>query len=41
EIIEQLNDDYRNDPAMAQAIGALELAQKAAGSAGELDAARA
>ena len=40
EIIEQLNDDYRNDPAMAQAIGALELAQKAAGSAGELDAAR-
>jgi putative thioredoxin len=41
EIIEQLNGDYRNDPAMAQAIGALELAQKAAGSAGELDAARA
>ncbi len=41
EIIEQLNDDYCNDPAMAQAIGALELAQKAAGSAGELDAARA
>ena len=41
EIIEQLNDDYRNDPAMAQAIGALELAQKAAGSAGELGAARA
>jgi putative thioredoxin len=41
EIIEQLNDDYRDDPAMAQAIGALELAQKAAGSAGDLDAARA
>lgn len=41
EIIEQLNDDYRDDPAMVQAIGALELAQKAAGSAGDLDAARA
>ena len=41
EIIEQLNDDYRNDPAMTQAIGAMELAKKAAGSAGELDAARA
>ena len=41
EIIEQLNDDYRDGPAMAQAIGALELAQKAAGSAGDLDAARA
>lgn len=41
EIIEQLNDDYLEDAAMKQAIGALDLAQKAAGSAGELDTARA
>ncbi|MGC6497679.1 MAG: tetratricopeptide repeat protein [Candidatus Puniceispirillaceae bacterium] len=41
EIVEQLNDEFREDAAMKQAIGALELAQKAAGAAGELDSARA
>ena len=41
EIIGQLNDEFLEDAAMKQAIGALELAQKAAGAAGELDSARA
>jgi putative thioredoxin len=41
EIIDQLNDDYLNDPAMKTAIVAVDLAEKAASSAGDLDAARA
>lgn len=41
EVIEQLNDSFREDPAMASAIAAVELAEKASESAGELDAARA
>jgi putative thioredoxin len=41
EIIDQLNDEYLNDPAMKTAIAAVELAEKAASSAGDLDAARA
>ncbi|MEX0503366.1 tetratricopeptide repeat protein [Alphaproteobacteria bacterium LSUCC0719] len=41
EIIDQLNDDYLNDPAMKTAIAAVDLAEKAASSAGDLDAARA
>ena len=41
EIIDQLNDEYLNDPAMKTAIAAVELAEKAAASAGDLDAARA
>ncbi len=41
EVIEQLNDDYLNDPAMKTAIAAVDLAEKAASSAGDLDAARA
>jgi putative thioredoxin len=40
EIIDQLNDEYLNDPAMKTAIAAVELAEKAASSAGELDVAR-
>ncbi|MCH1474947.1 MAG: co-chaperone YbbN [Alphaproteobacteria bacterium] len=41
EVIDQLNDDYRQDPAMQSAIAAVELAEKASESAGELDAAKA
>jgi len=41
EVIDQLNDTFREDPAMASAIAAVELAEKASESAGELDAARA
>ena len=41
EVIDQLNDEYRDDPAMASAIAAVELAEKASESAGELEAARA
>ena len=41
EVIDQLNDEYRDDPAMASAIAAVELAEKASESAGELGAARA
>ena len=41
EVIDQLNDDYREDPAMQSAIAAVELAEKASESAGELDAAKA
>ncbi len=41
EVIDQLNDDYLNDPAMKTAIAAVELAEKAASSAGELDVAQA
>lgn len=41
EVIDQLNEDYLNDPAMKTAIAAVELAEKAASSAGELDAVRA
>ena len=41
EVIDQLNDDYRNDPAMQSAIAAVELAEKASESAGELDSAKA
>jgi putative thioredoxin len=41
EVIDQLNEDYLNDPAMKTAIAAVELAEKAASSAGELDVARA
>ena len=41
EVIDQLNEDYLNDPAMKTAIAAVELAEKAASSAGELDAAHA
>jgi len=41
EVIDQLNDDYLNDPAMKTAIAAVDLAEKAASSAGDLDAARA
>ena len=41
EVIEQLNDEYCDDPAMASAIAAVELAEKASESAGELGAARA
>ena len=40
EVIDQLNDEYREDPAMASAIAAVELAEKASESAGELGAAR-
>ena len=40
EIIDQLNDEYLNDPAMKTSIAAVELAEKAASSAGELDVAR-
>ena len=41
EVIDQLNDEYLNDPAMKTAIAAVDLAEKAASSAGELDSARA
>ena len=41
EVIDQLNDEYLNDPAMKTAIAAVELAEKAASSAGELDTAKA
>ena len=41
EVIDQLNDEYRDDPAMASAIAAVELAEKASESAGGLGAARA
>ena len=41
EVIDQLNEDYLNDPAMKTAIAGVELAEKAASSAGELDAVRA
>ena len=41
EVIHQLNDEYREDPAMQSAIAAVELAEKASESAGELDAAKA
>ena len=41
EVIDQLNDEYREDPAMQSAIAAVELAEKASESAGELDAVKA
>ena len=41
EVIDQLNDEYREDPAMQSAIAAVELAEKASQSAGELDASKA
>ena len=41
EVIDQLNDDFRGDPAMQSAIAAVELAEKASESAGELDSAKA
>ena len=41
EVIDQLNDEYRNDSAMQAAIAAVELAEKASESAGELDSAKA
>ena len=40
EVIDQLNDKYREDPAMQLAIAAVELAEKALESVGELDAAK-
>ena len=40
EVIDQLNEDYLNDQAMKTAVAAVELAEKASASAGELDAAR-
>jgi len=41
EIIDQLNDEFLEKPAMQAAIDALELAERAAQSAGDLDAAQA
>ena len=41
EVIDQLNDEYREDPAMQSAIAAVELAEKASESVGELDALKA
>ena len=41
EVIDQLNDTFREDPAMASAIAAVELAEKASESVGELGTARA
>lgn len=41
EVIDQLNDDFRGDPAMQSAIAAVELAEKASESAGELDSTKA
>ena len=41
EVIDQLNDEYREDSAMQSAIAAVELAEKASESVGELDAAKA
>ena len=40
-VIDQLNDEYRENPAMQSAIAAVELAEKASESAGELYAAKA
>ncbi len=37
EIIDQLNDEFREQPSMQAAIAALELAERAAESAGDLD----
>ena len=41
EIVDQLDDEFREKPAMQAAIMALELAERAAESAGDLDVARA
>jgi putative thioredoxin len=41
EIVDQLDDEFRNKPAMVIAIDSLELAEKAAGAAGGLTQARA
>lgn len=41
EIIDQLNDEFREKPSMQAAIAALELAERAAKSAGDLDLAQA
>ena len=41
EIIDQLNDEFREKPSMQAAIAALELAERAAESAGHLDLAQA
>ena len=41
EIVDQLDDEFREKPAMQAAIMALELAERAAGSAGDLDVAQA
>ena len=41
EIIDQLNDEFREKPSMQAAIAALELAERAAESAGDLDLAQA
>jgi putative thioredoxin len=41
EIVDQLNDEFREKPAMQAAIAALELAERAAESAGDLDVAQA
>ena len=41
EIVDQLDDEFRDKPAMVIAIDSLELAEKAAGSAGGLAQARA
>ena len=40
EIVDQLTDEFREKPAMQTAIGALELAERAAESAGDLDVAQ-
>ena len=41
EIVDQLTDEFREKPAMRAAIDALELAERAAESAGDLDVAQA
>ena len=41
EIIDQLNDEFREKPSMQAAIAAVELAERAAESAGDLDLAQA
>ena len=41
EVVDQLNDDFRAHTAMQTAIGALELAEKAAGASGDLVTAQA
>ena len=41
EIVDQLDDEFRNKPAMVIAIDSLDLAEKAAGAAGGLTQARA
>ena len=41
EIIDQLNDEFREKPSMQAAIAALELAERAAESAGDLELAQA